>query len=331
MADSIRKLGRKTLGKSNLSVSKLCYGTLAFSIYHANLSLEKSTLLLTEAYKKGVNFWDTAELYETYSHLNYALKALDNDKDIVISSRSYAKTYKDMKSSIEKCLKEINRDKVEIFGLHEVQKDEFDGSTFRKGALKALIEAKNNGLISAISITTHSAKVVDLAGDIEEIDVIMPLINYKGIGIKDGNLSDMELAIKKAKEKNKGIYAMKVLAGGGLAESIKLAVNYALENENIDSIAIGMDSIDELLFNIDIFLGQENHLDLEEKLKIKKRNIHIEPWCVGCGSCINICPQNAIILEFGQAKIVEEKCVRCGYCITACKDFYIKFLNEKEL
>ncbi|EKE02736.1 MAG: aldo/keto reductase [uncultured bacterium] len=325
MASGIRKLERRVLGKSNLSVSRLCYGTLAFSIYHANLSLEKSAELLVKAYEYGVNFWDTAELYETYSHVNQALKELKSADDIVISSRSYATSYDDMLSSIEKCLRETGRDYIEIFGLHEVQKDEFDGTAFRKGAMRALVQARNNGLIKAISITTHSAKVVDIAAGIDELDVIMPLINYKGIGIKDGSLNDMELAIKKAKAQNKGIYAMKVLAGGGLAENVKSALAYAIVNDFFDSIAIGMDSLDELIFNMSVFFGENIYLDLEEKLKSKKRSIHIEPWCEGCGNCIKICPQDAITMEFAQAKIIEEKCVRCGYCITACKDFYIKF------
>lgn len=323
MASGLGKLERRILGRSNLYVSRLCYGTLAFSVYHANLSLEKSTELLVKAYEYGVNFWDTAELYETYSHVNQALKALKDADDIVISSRSYATTYDDMQSSVEKCLRETGRDQIEIFGLHEVQKDEFDGTTFRKDAMRALVEARNKGLIKAISITTHSAEVADIAADIDEVDVIMPLINYKGIGIKDGSLNDMELAIKKAKAQNKGIYAMKVLAGGGLAENVKSAFAYAIENNSFDSIAVGMDSFDELIFNMSVFLGEDSCL--EEKLKSKKRNIHIEPWCEGCGNCIKICPQEAIIMEFSQAKVIEEKCVRCGYCITACKDFYIKF------
>ena len=48
-------------------------------------------------------------------------------------------------------------------------------------------------------------RVVEAAADMDEIQVIHPLINFKGIGIKDGNLHEMEEAIKKAYKKAKDI------------------------------------------------------------------------------------------------------------------------------
>jgi len=312
------RLEKRILGKSNLNVSRLCIGMLSFSIYHSNLSNEAAFKLVQKAYELGVNFFDTAELYETYGHIKYILESLNNPESVVISSRSYANTYQEMRKSIEKCLTETGKSSIEIFGLHEVQKDE----SFRLDAMKALIDAKKEGLVKAISITTHSAAVTDMAAEQEEIDVIMPLINCEGIGIKDGSLKDMENAIKKAKERNKGIYAMKVLAGGHLTANTKQAIEYAVNNSYIDSVAIGMDSIDELLFNLSIFTGENKST---ENLKNKKKMLYIEPWCIGCGSCVKACPQNALVIEFGQAKVLRDKCINCGYCIKKCKDFYMKF------
>ena len=54
------------------------------------------------------------------------------------------------------------------------------------------------GLIRAIGVSTHTVEVVDAAADMEEIEVIHPIINFRGLGIKDGNLHDMEKAIEKA-------------------------------------------------------------------------------------------------------------------------------------
>lgn len=311
-------LEKRILGKSNLKVSRLSLGTLSFSVYHSNLAPEKSSELVKRAYELGVNFLDTAELYETYGHIKHILTTLNFHEDIVISSRSYANSYNDMRDSIKKCLTETGKNSVEIFGLHEVQKDE----SFRPEALKALIDAREEGLIKAISITTHSAAVASMAADIDEIDVIMPLINCEGIGIKDGSLQDMEKAIKKAKANGKGIYAMKVLAGGFLTANTKQAIEYILNNNSIDAIAIGMDSIDELLFNLSIFSGENKNI---ESLKDKKKMLYIEPWCIGCENCVKACPQNALEIEFGQAKILRDKCINCGYCIKKCKDFYMKF------
>jgi len=40
--------------------------------------------------------------------------------------------------------------------------------------------------------------------------------------------------------------------------------------------------------------------------------------CVGCGLCAKICPQVAICLKFGQARIDRVKCNRCGLCLNVC-------------
>ncbi len=158
----------------------------------------------------------------------------------------------------------------------------------------------------------------------------MPLINYKGIGIKDGSLNDVENAIEKAKRNNKGIYAMKVLAGGYLVEDILRSISYITNNKNIDSLAIGMDSLEEIDFNSYVVENSKLPVDKNALSKNSKRVIHIEPWCEGCKNCIRACPQEALVLEYGQAKIIHEKCVRCGYCVSACEDFFIKFLNIRE-
>ncbi|MGI6574963.1 MAG: indolepyruvate ferredoxin oxidoreductase subunit alpha [bacterium] len=39
--------------------------------------------------------------------------------------------------------------------------------------------------------------------------------------------------------------------------------------------------------------------------------------CVGCGSCVNYCPVNAIAIVDGQACIDQDECVECGVCLRA--------------
>ena len=40
--------------------------------------------------------------------------------------------------------------------------------------------------------------------------------------------------------------------------------------------------------------------------------------CLGCTSCIKVCPTEAIRVQMGKAKIMEDSCIDCGRCITAC-------------
>lgn len=41
--------------------------------------------------------------------------------------------------------------------------------------------------------------------------------------------------------------------------------------------------------------------------------------CVGCGACVKVCPANAIVLEDGKARIINEKCKNCRACVEVCK------------
>jgi NAD-dependent dihydropyrimidine dehydrogenase PreA subunit len=39
--------------------------------------------------------------------------------------------------------------------------------------------------------------------------------------------------------------------------------------------------------------------------------------CTGCGTCVDVCPVNAISVN-DVATINEEECVECGSCIDEC-------------
>ena len=41
--------------------------------------------------------------------------------------------------------------------------------------------------------------------------------------------------------------------------------------------------------------------------------------CTGCGSCVEVCPVEAIKIEDDKAKVDENECVDCGTCIDECQ------------
>ncbi len=40
--------------------------------------------------------------------------------------------------------------------------------------------------------------------------------------------------------------------------------------------------------------------------------------CSACGSCVDVCPSEALVLDGDTLNVIEENCVDCGECVGAC-------------
>ena len=86
--------------------------------FQANLTIKEGANLIKYAYSKGINFLDTAEIYDNYKYINEALKGI-NRQDYVIATKCYAYTEEMARESLELALKELDTDYIDIFMLHE--------------------------------------------------------------------------------------------------------------------------------------------------------------------------------------------------------------------
>ncbi|NLY43461.1 MAG: aldo/keto reductase [Clostridiaceae bacterium] len=312
----------RELGKTGIKVSRLCFGGLTVGPLQANLPLEEGAEVIAEAFRQGVNFIDTAEIYRTYPYIARALK--QTSKPIVVASKTYAFDRKGAARSLDKARKELDRDYIDIFLLHE-QESEWTLRGHRE-ALEYFYECKAKGIIRAVGISTHHIAAVRAASRMDGIDVIHPIVNYKGIGIIDGTIDEMLQAIKEAYDRGIGIYAMKPLGGGNLIRNVEKCIDYVLNIPFIHSIALGMQSIEEVHVNISYFEGKPIDDKILYKLKERKRRLHIEEWCEGCGECVPACAHGAISVREGKLHLEDEKCILCGYCGSRCKNFAIKVI-----
>jgi pyruvate formate lyase activating enzyme len=55
-----------------------------------------------------------------------------------------------------------------------------------------------------------------------------------------------------------------------------------------------------------------------EGLDISAQVIYRKDRCIGCGECINVCPEGAIALSPSGVITDQSKCVHCGICVETC-------------
>ncbi len=131
--------------------------------------------------------------------------------------------------------------------------------------------------------------------------------------------------LKLFKNMGKGIYSMKPLGGGHLIGDIEDALDFVKKLPFVDSIAIGMQSVDEIDADIQVMENGFIEESLKDKLRKKNRRLSVADYCIGCGRCEKRCKQFGIKVIEGRA-YPNENCVLCGYCATVCPEFCIKVI-----
>lgn len=308
------------LGKTGIKVSRMCFGALIIGPLQVNLSVEDGARVIREALDRGVNFIDTAELYGTYDHIREACKGLSEKP--VVATKCYAWNKEGAAKSVEDARRGLDMDVLDIFLMHE-QESKLTLRGHRE-ALDFYLNEREKGRIRAVGVSTHNVEVVKAICDMPEIDVVHPLVNKSGIGIGDGTIDDMLDAVKQAYEAGKGVYSMKPLGGGNLLHSYDECIDFVLSIPYIHSIAIGMQSVEEVEMNILRFEGERIPERLKKSAAIREKHLHIDYWCEVCGRCVERCKQGALSVADGKVIVDKSKCVLCGYCGSVCPQFAIK-------
>lgn len=310
------------LGRTGINVSKLCFGSLTMGPFQRNLTPAQGAALFECAFSHGVNFVDTAEIYGTYPHLREAVRL---KPDLVVCSKSYAYDRAGAEASLRKALEGIGRDYIDVFLMHE--QESIHTIRGHREALEYYIEMRNKGYIRAVGLSTHYIACMDGALRHPELQVLFPLINKRGFGIADGTTDEMLARIRAAHAQGQGIIAMKPLGGGHLIAEREAALDYILNLDDcIDTIAIGMQSVNEVEYNCRRFSGEKPDEKLSAELAKVRRTLLIQEWCEGCGTCVAACHNHALRIENGRAVVDQSKCALCGYCARACPQFTIKVI-----
>ncbi len=350
-------LPKRILSERLPPVTRLAFGSLTVGPLQANLPLEEAAGVLAHAFDRGINFVDTAQYYINYPIIRRALERCASPGDVIVSTKTYAYSREGAEAAVEEARRALDRDVIDVFMLHE--QESIHTLHGHMDALRYLLELREKGVIRAVGASCHHVACVHGVLELWEkedlrLDVLHPLYNKAGIGIADGGEADMAAALTLAKEKGIGVFAMKALAGGHLCGSAAEALSFVLEKPFIDACAVGMQSTAEVDANIEFFSTGRFSEEAACALGKKKRVLHIEDYCEGCGACAERCPQGALrVVEVpadaaGEANPYDfsadftaesadlarrtvrratadhEKCVLCAYCTAVCPVFALK-------
>ena len=312
-----------TLGRTGLKVKKLGFGGIPIQRVDEAQAVETVRYVV----EQGIDFIDTSRAYTTSeTRIGMALKQID--KPVTLATKSKYRTASGVRADIEKSLKALQKDYIDIYQCHFVKEAEYPDVISKGGALEGMQKARDEGLIGHTGITSHSLGVLERVVDDGLFDTIMVCFSFMENGA-------LEAVIPKALSKNIGVIAMKPLSGG-VIDHPKPALKYALSEEGV-LVLCGVES--KALFdeNWAIFKGS-HELDKEDKKLIEDiRNTYDKNFCRRCDYCqpctegiaiqgmLGIRSQvkrmGADILTRAPRDAMLEKarnCSECGECMTRC-------------
>jgi predicted aldo/keto reductase-like oxidoreductase len=264
-----------TLGRTGLKISDISFGSSRLRNGQEHL--------VRHALDRGVNYYDTAESYTRGVSEVVMGNALKGDRDRVhIATKSHVgpdDSADQIMERLETSLGKLQTDYVDIFFNHAVN----DVERLKNGAWFEFVEkAKRQGKIRFSGFSGHAGRLTDC-------------IDY-------AVLPD---SLARAKAKNVGIVAMKVLRGAKLndmrayeaagATYAQAAFKWVLKNPSVDAAIISMTSTDD----IDEYLGGSGGQAVSEtdmQLLHQYAQMTDMTYCRHvCNDCEGACPYNVSI------------------------------------
>lgn len=161
--------------------------------------------------KYGVNHIDTAASYGD-AELRIGPWMPKHRNDFFLATKTGDRTYREAKESIHRSLERMRTDHLDLIQLHAViQDDEMEVALGPGGALEAAVEARQQGLVRFIGITSHTlhAPVIHMRA-LERFDfdsVLLPL-NYPLYQMPEYR-ADFDALVKICKAKNVAVQTIK--------------------------------------------------------------------------------------------------------------------------
>ena len=324
----------KILGKTGLKVTTVGFGCMITS----------DGSVVERAADLGITYFDTARIYQQGNNERMVGAALKKKRnDIVLSSKSGAKTKEDALANLDTSLKELGTDHLDIWYLH----NKTSPADVKDELIEAQQIAKKAGKIRFAGVSTHQGQVelIPFLAKHPQVDVILTAYNFT---LEPG----IAAAIEQASKAGKGVVGMKVMAGGfgrvkptdPLYGKLKqdgamlAALKWVLRNPHVDTTIPSMTDNDQLDDNLKAMAQPFG--PAEEKLLAGLMQRIGPLYCRTCGRCDGMCRQGLPVADvlrilsyadgYGQFALGRERfqelapehmaanCASCSECSVEC-------------
>ncbi len=285
-----QNLDYRILGRTGLKVTTIGYGAMRtrdHAVIHRALDL-------------GINYIDTARVYmDGYNEIVVGKVMKTRRKEAFIATKTLPdlNTVNSLMESLEKSLKSLNTDYVDIIQLHnlkainEIQNEE---------CMKALQKMKKQGKARFIGFTTHrnQTELVTEATKLDFYDIILVAYNFK-------SPDSLGKAIQGAAEKGIGIICMKTQAGGyqdhtvGVHTPHQAALKWVLQNKGVSTTISSMVTYAQLDEDVQ---AMNSHLGWNDRKSLHRYGKAIDKTlCRMCDKCKSMCPKGVDILDVNRS------------------------------
>jgi aryl-alcohol dehydrogenase-like predicted oxidoreductase len=241
----------------------------------------KAIEMLRYAYDRGIRLFDCADMYGTHDVVTQALKGKPRDSYVLVTKLWLRggglpeQERLDPGVTVRRFLRECSTDYIDVVQIHCVDTGAWtqgDPNATGDGrerwaqqryadAMGSLAKLKQEGLIRAHGISSHSIAASELAAKETWCDVVHVRINSEGLSLDtpQNNPQAVENAVRVCKENHdagKGIIAMKVLGEGRMAsdpEMRKRSTKFVMDLGTVNTMIIGfteMEQITEFVTNV---------------------------------------------------------------------------------
>ena len=255
-----------TLGKSNLQVTRLAFGT-GSNNGHVQYALgqKEFSKLVAYAYERGIRFFETSESYMTPAMLGEALKPFPRDSYVLMSKVTTDEGV-DPRQRFDEMRRTSQTEFFDIMLLHWQHTGTWVGETSRwQDGILAEQERKT---IRTRGASVHGLPALRQMPGNKWLQVAMIRMNHNGTRMDGPTYADYNYPehrdevvghVKQVKSEGMGVISMKLVGDGTFTQhnDRQAAMRFAFQNAGVDCVTVGFKNnreIDEAIDNLNLAL-----------------------------------------------------------------------------